>query len=286
LQVLFFTAFGLANTERVDEAAIVDAEVVIADERIFGWASAKIAALGGAAATEILSTEGGVHPGIGSPVESVAENETFDGAVAEVGNKKTGLANFGGRRSSGVREPDEGDAEEAEVSADQSDFIVEVHVGMRGKKLPAGTRGIADGDPGFADDVDIFAKALGFFGLEKKGIFGDEDGGAGLTDDFYGAADAMEEAVAGVDVVVGVVGFEMLIFEIVTDMAGGGDVGGGVVVFDMVGGEFGAGIADDHVAIGNVEVALAALRTAGGEFGEFAFSAGKMDLLRMSGRRG
>jgi hypothetical protein len=89
----------------------------------------------------------------------------------------------------------------------------------------------------------------------------------------------MEEAVAGVDVVMGVVGFEMLIFEIVMDMASGGDVGGRVIVLHVVGGEFRAGVADDHVAIGDVEVALAALRTARGEFGEFAFGTGEMDLL-------
>jgi len=234
-----------------------------------------------------LSAEGGVHPGIGSPVKGVAEDKTFDGTVANVGNQKTGLANLGSRRSRGVREPDERDAEKAKVGADQSDLVVELHVGMCGKKLPAGALGIADGDPSFANDVDVFAKALGFLGLKLKMIFGNENGGAGLADDVYGAMNVMEEAVAGVDVVMGVVGFEMLIFKIVMDMPGGGGVGGRVIVFNVVGGKFRAGVADDHVAIGDVQVALAALRTARGEFGEFALGAGKVDLLgSRAGRRG
>jgi hypothetical protein len=91
---------------------------------------------------------------------------------------------------------------------------------------------------------------------------------------------------AGVDVVVDVVDIKMLIFKVVVDVTDGGDIGGGVVVLDVVGGEPRAAVANDDVAIGDVQVALAALRTAGGEFGEFAFGSRKMQLLGAGGGDG
>jgi len=90
----------------------------------------------------------------------------------------------------------------------------------------------------------------------------------------------MEKAVAGADVVMGIVRVDVLIFEVIVNVAGGDDVGGGVVVLDVVGGEAGVAVGDDDVAVGDVEVALAALRTAGGNFRELALGAGEVRLLR------
>jgi len=74
----------------------------------------------------------------------------------------------------------------------------------------------------------------------------------------------------------------VLIFEIVVNVPGGGDVGGSVVVFDVVGGKAGVAVDHDDVAVGDIEVALAALWTAGGDFGKLAFAAGQVCLLRTS----
>ena len=156
---------------------------------------------------------------------------------------------------------------------------------MSGEELPAGMFRLADGDPGFADDVDVFAEAFDFFGLKKERIVRDQERGVGFADDFYGAVGVVEKAVAGVDVVVGVIGVEVLIFEVVVNVAGSDDVGGGVVVLDVVGGEAGLAVDDDDVAIGDVEVALAALRTAGGDFRELPLGAGKMRGLLGTGCR-
>jgi len=51
-------------------------------------------------------------------------------------------------------------------------------------------------------------------------------------------------------------------------------IGGRVVIFDMVRGEAGVAVEDDDVAVGDVQVALAALRAAGGDFCQLALGAG------------
>ncbi len=154
---------------------------------------------------------------------------------------------------------------------------------MRGEKLPGGTLGIADGDPGLADEIDVAREPLDFTGLEVEGIRRDEDHGVGAAEDLDGAADVAEGAEAGGDVVTGFVGFEVLVFVVELDMAAGEGVAGAVVVLHMVGAEAKFLVLEVHVAIGDEEVALALLRTAGGKRGVAAFAGGEMDLL---GRRG
>jgi hypothetical protein len=63
---------------------------------------------------------------------------------------------------------------------------------------------------------------------------------------------------------VSVVGFKVLIFKVVMNVTDGGDIGSGVVVFDVIGGQAGLAVADYDIAISDVEISLAALRAAGG----------------------
>jgi hypothetical protein len=78
----------------------------------------------------------------------------------------------------------------------------------------------------------------------------------------------------------------MLVFEIKLDVAGSKGLIGGVVIFDVVCAETQFTIAEVYVAIGNVEIALAALRTGGGKLSDAAFLGGKMKLLRGSAVHG
>jgi len=145
------------------------------------------------------------------------------------------VAGFGAGRHGGVGQPDQGNAEKSEVGADQRDFIVEFNVGVGSKELPAGAFWIADGYPSFANDIVICAEAFGFFGLKIEGIVGDKDGGIRPANNSYCAADVVEDAVAGADVVVRFAGFEVLIFVVEYDMATGDGFIGFLVVLDVVG---------------------------------------------------
>jgi len=78
----------------------------------------------------------------------------------------------------------------------------------------------------------------------------------------------------------------MLVFEIELNVAGGKGLIRSVVVFDVVSAETQITIAEVHVAIGNVEIPLATLRTGGGKLGDAAFFGGKMNLLRWSAVHG
>jgi hypothetical protein len=82
---------------------------------------------------------------------------------------------------------------------------------------------------------------------------------------------------------VGFIGFEMLVFEIVLDVAAGKSFGGLVVVFDMIGAETLAGVMNVDVIVGDEEIALPALRAFGGKLGDTAFGRGRMDLLGLCG---
>src|SRR4029077_19489903 len=75
------------------------------------------------------------------------------------------------------------------------------------------------------------------------------------------------------------VGFEVLIVEIILHVAARKGFGGLVVVFDVIGAEALAGIADIDVVIGDEEIALVALGSLGGKLGDTTLGGGRADLL-------
>jgi len=155
--------------------------------------------------------------------------------------------------------------------------------GFRRVKLPGGFLGIADGDPGMLDDVDLFGEAIDFLGFEIERIFGDKKARIGAALQLQEPADFFKSATASGNVVVGFVGFEMLRFKIEDDVAAGEDLGSGVIVLDVIGAEAHATVGDVHVVVGDVQTADSALRTARGDFGDAA--GGRLDgnLLRKNG---
>src|SRR5882762_4178882 len=81
----------------------------------------------------------------------------------------------------------------------------------------------------------------------------------------------------------GFIGFEMLIFEVVLDVAAGESFRGLVVVFDVIGTQALASVMDINVIVSDEEIALAALRAFGGKLGDAAFGCGWTDLLGVCG---
>ena len=122
--------------------------------------------------------------------------------------------------------------------------------------------GIADGDPCGGEDVEVVVVLLDVFGFEVERIFGDEDGGIGFALDFDEAANVGEGAAAGADVVVGFVGFEVLIFVVENNVAARDGFVGLVVVLDVVGAEALIAVVNVNGAVGGGDVALARLRAA------------------------
>ena len=70
----------------------------------------------------------------------------------------------------------------------------------------------------------------------------------------------MKEAVAGADVVMGFIGFEVLVALIELNVPGSGGFVGLPVVFDVVGAKTGVRVVNVHVAVSGRDVAFAALR--------------------------
>ena len=81
----------------------------------------------------------------------------------------------------------------------------------------------------------------------------------------------------------GFIGFEMLIFEVVLDVAAGESFRGLVVVFDVIGTQALASVMDINVIVSDEEIALAALRALGGKLGDTALGRGWTDLLGVCG---
>jgi hypothetical protein len=115
--------------------------------------------------------------------------------------------------------------------------------------------------------------------FEIERIIRDEQGGIRPALDFQRAADVREGATAGAHVVMGFIGFEMLIFEVVLDVAAGESFRGLVVVFDVIGAQALAGVMDINVIVGDEQIALPALWALGGKLGDAAFGRGRTDLL-------
>src|SRR5208283_2270661 len=84
---------------------------------------------------------------------------------------------------------------------------------FRSIKLPGGMRGIADGEPGVANDVVVGGNALHFASLEVERVFSDQECGIGAAFQLYRAVSVVENAVSRSDIQDAVVALEMLILK-------------------------------------------------------------------------
>src|SRR5882672_7381990 len=263
--------------------SVDDAEIFVADRSVFPGRGAELGSLRRAAPAEVLSAKRGVHPTCGGPVKFITEDEALAGAVPSDGDKEAGLPDLGSGRRSGIRHPDERNTEQAEVGVDDSHGLADAHPGTRRIKLPFGMIGITHGDPRLVNEVEIVAESLHQAGFEVKRIVRYEQRGIRPALDFQRAADVGEGATAGAHVVMGFIGFEMLIFEVVLDVAAGESFRSLVVVLDVIGTQALAGVMDINVIVSDEEIALAALRAFGGKLGNTAFGRGWTDLLGLCG---
>ena len=142
--------------------------------------------------------------------------------------------------------------------------------------------GVANGDPGLADDVNVTRKFVDIARFEVQRIVCQEDKRIRPTRDFDVAANLVEFAGRCAQVVLSLRRFNVLIVVVERDMAGGGGFVGAVVVFDVVRAERDFAILDEDVLIGDKEVALLFLRTVGGDFHDFALAGGQPDELAVS----
>ncbi len=242
-------------------AAIDHAKVGVVDRSVFPRLGTEVAAFGRAAAAQEFGADRRIHPGIGRPIKSVAKDEAFAAAVADNREKEAGLPDFFSRGSGRIGEPDERDAEQAEVRVDERGGFVDLDARVLREKLPARMFRIADGDPGRGQDVEVGVVLLDVFRFEIERIVGDEDGGIRFPLDADESAYVGEGAAAGADVVMGFVGFDVLIFVVVDDVAAREGFVGLVVVLHVVGAEALISVMNVDGAIGGGDVALAGLRT-------------------------
>ena len=144
--------------------------------------------------------------------------------------------------------------------------------------------GIADGDPGAVDEVQTAGEALDVARFEVKRIVRNQDRGIGVAFDFDIATNVVEKAVAGADVVVRFVGFEVLVVVVELNVAGGDGFEGLPVEFNVVGAKTGVPVMDVDVSIGGGDVAAAALRFRF-QVGNAAFGGRKTNLLSRGAAR-
>jgi len=97
---------------------------------------------------------------------------------------------------------------------------------------------------------------------------------------FHRTANVAKRAAAGADVVMGFLGFEVLIFEVVSHVAARESFRGLIVVLDVISAQALAGVVDIDVVVGDKEIALAALRAVRRKLGDAALGSGPADLLR------
>ena len=207
-----------------------------------------------------MGAKGRVHPLRGSQIKSVTEDEALARALADVGDEESGRADFAARRSGSIREPNERDTEKTEVGVDECDGLVEVDPRVRRVELPLGVLGVADGDPGAVDEIDLSREAFYLSCFEVKRIIGNQDCRIGPPLDLDAAANVVKQTVSGADVVVSFIGFEVLVAVIEPNVAGSGGFVGLAVVFDVIGAKTGVRVLNVHVAFSSGEVAFAALR--------------------------
>src|ERR1700752_4558811 len=146
-QGLDFEALLVATLRRagavgIQEAAVVDAEVGVADGSVLKGLSSKFAPLEDAPAAHELAAKSDIHPVFGSKVKGIAEDKALARTLADVGKEDSGWAYFAARRGRGVREPDKRHAEKAEVGIDDRNALIETDARVRSVELPCGMLGI------------------------------------------------------------------------------------------------------------------------------------------------
>ncbi len=207
-----------------------------------------------------MAANGSVHPRSGSQIKSITGNEALERALANIGNEEAGLAYFAAGGGGGIREPDERDAEKTEVGVDQRDGFIETDPRVGRVELPFGVLGVADGDPRAVDEVDLSREAFDVPCFEVKRIVGNQNRWIGPPLDLDVAANVVKQAVSGADVVMSLLGVEVLVAVIELDVAGSGGFVGLAVVFDVVGAKTGVRVVNVHVTFSRGDVAFAALR--------------------------
>jgi hypothetical protein len=150
--------------------------------------------------------------------------------------------------------------ESADVGVDERDGLAEVKARVGRVELPFRVFGIADGDPSALDEVDVAGEALDVVRFEIKRIVGNQDGGIGPAFDPDPATNIVEKAVAGADVVMHLVGVEVLVVVIKLNVSGGDGFEGLAVVFDVIGAKTRVPKVDVNVTISRGDVTAAALR--------------------------
>jgi hypothetical protein len=283
---LLFAALGRASAAVwVEQAAVLRAEIGVLDGSVFERLGTKTAAFEDAAAAHELSAESRVQPGRRSEIKSITKDEALERGLTDIGHEESRLPDFVARGDGGVGKPNQGHAEKPEVGVDERGGFVEANTRVRGVKLPLRPRRIADSDPRAADQINVARKALDFAGFEIERILGNKNRGIGLTFDFHGPTNIVKKAVAGADVVVRFVGFEMFVVVVQQDVASGDGFVVSIVVFDVVGPETRASIVNVHVAVSGGDFALAGLCFRF-EVGDAAFAGRRPSLLTGSEMRG
>jgi hypothetical protein len=95
----------------------------------------------------------------------------------------------------------------------------------------------------------------------------------------------MKRAVTAVHVQLGIVTFYVLILVVELDVAIGASGGGGIVIFHVVSAQAHVAINKVHVTVGEIEVALTTLRSAGGQFRYLPGRDSEANLLGEEGSR-
>jgi hypothetical protein len=105
------------------------------------------------------------------------------------------------------------------------------------------------------DKINIPGEALDVTSFEIKRIVGNQDSGIGPAFDLDTAANVVEKAVAGADVIMRFVGIEVLIVVVELNATGGDSFKGLAVVFDVIGAETRVAEVNVHIAISQGDIA-------------------------------
>ena len=135
------------------------------------------------------------------------------------------------------------------------------------------------------DEIYVASEALDVARFEIERIVGHQDGGIGPALDLDSAANIVEKAVAGADVVMRFVSVEVLVAVVKLNVAGGDSFEGLAVVFDVLSAKTRVSIADVDIAISGGDIAAPALRFCF-ELGDAGLRTRKMNLLSACGRAG
>ena len=135
------------------------------------------------------------------------------------------------------------------------------------------------------DEVHVAGEALDVSRFEIQRIVRNQDSGIRPPLDLDAPANIVENAVAGADVVVRFISFEVLVVVVELDVAGGDSFERLAVVFDVVGTKTCVSIADVDIAVGGGDIAAAALCFCF-QLGDAGFRRRETNLLSAGKRRG